>query len=93
MPLQRRLPKRGFKNYPFKKEFSIVNIGRLSTIEEGDMITPEVLLEKGIIKKMKDGVKILGGGGLSKPMHIKAHAFSSSALEKIKSAGGKTEVI
>lgn len=92
MPLQRRLPKRGFKNR-FKKEFSIINLKDLNTIEDVDMITPEVLLERGIIKDIKDGLKVLGEGELNKPVTIKADAFSASALQKILSAGGKAEVI
>lgn len=93
MPLQRRLPKRGFSNYPFKKEFSIINLSVLANIEDIDTITPNVLFERKIVRNLKDGLKILGEGELSKPIYVKAHAFSASALQKINSVGGKAEVI
>ncbi|MGB9680020.1 MAG: 50S ribosomal protein L15 [Thermoanaerobacteraceae bacterium] len=92
MPLTRRLPKRGFTNI-FRKEYAIVNLSALDIFEEGSEITPEVLVEKGIINKVKDGVKILGNGDLNKKFIIKAHKFSKSALEKIEAIGGKAEVI
>lgn len=93
MPLQRRLPKRGFTNI-FRKEYAVVNVGTLSKYaEQVDVITPEFLLEKGYVKKLKSGLKVLGNGEISKPITIKAHKFSRSALEKIEKAGGKTEVI
>jgi large subunit ribosomal protein L15 len=92
MPLQRRLPKRGFKNL-FKIEFAIVNLKDINKIEGIDVITPDVLIEKGIVKDIKDGVKILGGGEIRKPLTIKADAFSSSASAKINAAGGKVEVL
>jgi large subunit ribosomal protein L15 len=92
MPLQRRLPKRGFKNI-FKIEFAIVNLKDINRIEGIDVITPEVLIEKGLVKDMKDGIKILGGGELKKPLTIKADAFSDSASAKITAAGGKVEVL
>ncbi|HEC98647.1 MAG TPA: 50S ribosomal protein L15 [Nitrospirae bacterium] len=93
MPLQRRLPKRGFSNEPFRKEFAITNLRVLSNIEDADTITPELLLEKGVLKDVKDGLKILGDGELSRPLIVKAHAFSSSATQKINASGGKAEVI
>jgi large subunit ribosomal protein L15 len=94
MPLQRRIPKRGFTNAPFKKEYSIVNLEDLNKIIENvDVITPEILLEKGIIKKIKDGVKILGNGDIKKSINIKTHAISKSARQKIESKGGKVEVL
>lgn len=94
MPLQRRVPKRGFSNAPFKKEYAIVNLKDLNKIiDEVDVITPEVLVEKGIIKKLKDGLKILGDGEIKKPVTIKTHAISKSARQKIESIGGKVEVI
>lgn len=92
MPLQRRLPKRGFKNI-FKIEFAVVNLKDINKIEGVDIITPEILIEKGILKNIKDGVKILGGGELQKPLTIKADAFSASASAKITAAGGKVEVL
>lgn len=92
MPLQRRLPKRGFNNY-FAKEYVVVNLKDIAKIEDVDVITPEVLLEKGIIKDIKDGIKILGDGELKRAMTIKAKVFSASASNKIASAGGKAETI
>lgn len=93
MPLVRRIPKRGFKNYPFSKEYAIVNLKDISKIEGIDTITPEVLLQKGIIRKLKDGVKILSNGEITRPLTIKANVFSATALNKITVAGGKAEVI
>ncbi|AIS53173.1 50S ribosomal protein L15 [Thermoanaerobacter kivui] len=93
MPLTRRLPKRGFTNI-FKKEYAIVNVGTLEErFEDGAVITPEILIESGIIKDVKDGVKILGDGDLSKKFTVRAHKFSQSAIEKIQAVGGKAEVI
>ncbi|NCO67152.1 MAG: 50S ribosomal protein L15 [Nitrospirae bacterium CG_4_10_14_0_8_um_filter_41_23] len=92
MPLQRRLPKRGFKN-PFKIGYAIVNLKNISSIEGLDIITPEVLIEKGLIKDLKDGIKVLGDGEIQRPFTIKADAFSASALAKIAAAGGKAEII
>ena len=91
MPLHRRLPKRGFTNI-FRKEFAIVNLGSLDQIQ-GDSFDPGKLLELGLITKIKDGLKILGTGELKRALHIKAHLFSKSALDKIKAAGGTAEVI
>lgn len=92
MPLQRRLPKRGFKN-PFKIEYAIINLKDVSKIEGIDTITPETLIERGMIKDLKNGLKVLGGGEIQRPCTIKADAFSASALAKIAAAGGKAEVI
>jgi large subunit ribosomal protein L15 len=92
-PLQRRLPKRGFKNRPFKKEYAVLNLKDLVKLSGFESITPEVLLQNKIIKDIKDGVKILGEGTIDRPITIKAHAFSSSAISKINAAGGKTEVL
>jgi large subunit ribosomal protein L15 len=91
MPLHRRLPKRGFTNI-FRKEFSIVNLGSLDQLA-GDSFDPGKLLELGAIRKLKDGLKVLGSGELKRAIHVKAHLFSESALEKIKAAGGTAEVI
>lgn len=92
-PIHRRLPKRGFKNIN-RIKYAVINVGKLDTLfESGDEITPEVLLEKGVLKKLLDGVKVLGDGELTKALKIKAHAFSSSAKEKIEAAGGTAEVI
>lgn len=91
MPLHRRLPKRGFKNI-FKKQYAIINLKDLDKLSE-PIVTPEVILEKGFIKDIKDGVKILGEGEIKKPLSVKAHAFSTSAKDKIIKAGGKIEII
>ncbi|MDP2755012.1 MAG: 50S ribosomal protein L15 [Nitrospirota bacterium] len=92
MPLQRRLPKRGFKNR-FKIEYAAINLKNISKIEGLDIITPEVLFERGLIKDLKDGIKVLGDGEIQGPLTIKADAFSASALAKIAAAGGKAEII
>jgi len=92
MPLYRRLPKRGFTNI-FKKVWSIVNIEDLNRFEEGAEITPAILLESGLIKKLNEGVKILGNGVIEKKLTVKANQFTKSAKEKIEAAGGKAEVI
>jgi large subunit ribosomal protein L15 len=91
MPLHRRLPKRGFTNI-FKKEFAIVNLERINELE-GDSFDPARLVELGAIKKVEEGVKILGTGDLTRPITIKAHFFSKSALDKIQKSGGTAEVI
>ena len=91
MPLHRRLPKRGFTNI-FRKEYAVVNIGRLETLE-GDSFTPQGLLEAGVIHKLKDGLKVLGSGELKRKISVQAHVFSKSAAEKIHAAGGTAEVI
>jgi large subunit ribosomal protein L15 len=92
MPLQRRLPKRGFKNR-FKIEYAIINLEDIGKMQGLDFITPEVLVEKGIIKNLKNGIKVLGKGEIQRAITIKADAFSASALAKIAAAGGKAEVI
>ncbi|MFY9177079.1 MAG: 50S ribosomal protein L15 [Caldicoprobacterales bacterium] len=92
MPLTRRLPKRGFTNI-FAKVYSEVNLAQLEVFEADTVVTPELLKEKGIIKKLNDGVKILGKGELNKKLTVKAHKFSKAAQEKIEAAGGKAEVI
>lgn len=92
MPLIKRLPKRGFKN-PNRKEFAVVNLDVLNNFDEGTEVTPELLLEKRVIRNVKDGVKILGNGQLETKLVIKAHKFSKTAKEAIESVGGKAEVI
>ena len=92
MPLHRRLPKRGFKNRS-RKEFAEVNLERLEVFEPGTIVTPEVLLERGVIKKVRDGVKILAKGELTKVLTVKAHRFSAKALERIAALGGKAETL
>lgn len=91
MPLQRRLPKRGFTNI-FQKEYAVVNVGTLGSLSE-TIITPDVLLQKGIIKDLKSKVKILGDGEINNPINVKAHAFSASAKDKILKAQGSVEVL
>jgi len=90
MPLQRRLPKRGFTNI-FRKEYAVINVGALAALE-GE-VTPERLVLEGIVKDMKGGLKILGDGEVSKPLVVRAHRFSRTALDKIQKAGGRAEVI
>lgn len=92
MPLQRRLPKRGFKNRS-RIEYAVINLDKINSLKGLDVITPETLIEKRIIRDMKDGLKVLGDGKLERPVTVKATAFSVSATEKIAAAGGKTEVI
>ncbi|MFY9213874.1 MAG: 50S ribosomal protein L15 [Tissierellaceae bacterium] len=94
MPLFRRLPKRGFTNI-FAKEFAIVNIEDLNVFADDTVVTPELLIEEGLVKKGKviDGIKVLGNGEITKKLTVKSHKFSKSAVEKIEAAGGKTEVI
>ena len=92
MPLQRRIPKRGFTN-KFRKEYAVVNLRDLEKMAGPDPITPEALKQKGLIKDMKAGVKVLGMGELKTKLTVRAHKFSKSALDKIQAAGGKVEVI
>ena len=92
-PLYRRLHKRGFSNAKFKVRYQQINVSELNIFNDGDIVTPEVLKEKGIVKKQLDGIKVLGNGTLTKKLTIKAHRFSSSALEKIEESGSKAEVI
>lgn len=93
MPLTRRLPKRGFNNL-FKKEYSIVNLEALEAFDDGATITPEILLDAGILSKIEPfGLKILGDGQLTKKLTVQAHKFTKSAEAKILEAGGKVEVL
>jgi large subunit ribosomal protein L15 len=91
MPFHRRLPKRGFTNL-FKKRYAIVNVGRLEKLE-GDSFSPESLLERRVIRKLGDGLKVLGGGELRRPIRVRAHLVSKGAWEKIQAAGGSVELI
>ena len=93
MPLARRLPKRGFSNYHFKKQYAIVNVGELNAFEANTVVTPELLLEYGFVRKLLAGVKVLGEGELTKPLTVKVNKISKAAEEKIKASGGKVEVI
>jgi len=92
MPLVRRLPKRGFYN-PFRTEYVAINVDRLEVFEDGATVTPVELIQMGIIKKIEDGVKIMGGGELTRKLTVQANKFTATAKEKIEAAGGKAEVI
>ena len=92
-PLYRRLPKRGFSNAPFKKTYAIVNVADLNRFKDGKNVTPELLNEIGLVKQVKDGIKILGNGNLEKKLTVKANKFSKSAIEQIEAQGGKIEVV
>ena len=91
MPLHRRMPKRGFTNI-FRKEFAVVNVGRLEKME-GDVFDPAGLMAAGVVKRLRSGLKILGAGELTRKITVVAHVFSESAVKKIEAAGGKAEVI
>ena len=92
MPLYRRLPKRGFTNI-FRKEYAVVNLKGLASFEPGAEVGPEALKAAGIVRNLRDGIKILGVGELSHALRVRAHKFSKSAAEKIQKAGGTVEVI
>ena len=92
MPLYRQMPKRGFSNIN-RKEYAIVNLTTLNRFDDGAEVTPAVLLENGVIKNVKSGVKILGNGKLTKKLTVKANKFSASAVKALEAAGGKTEVM
>ena len=91
-PLYRRLPKRGFNNRAFRKEYAIINLERIATLEEKE-ISPDLLLARGIIQKLHEGLKVLGQGELKKSVTVKAHRFSESAKAKIEKAGGQAILI
>ena len=93
-PLYRRIPKRGFNNKNFAVRYATINLSDLNNFfNDGDVVTPEILFERKILKKELNGVKILGNGNLDKKLTIKAHRFTSAAVTKINDAGGKAEVI
>lgn len=92
MPLQRRIPKRGFNNI-FRKEYVIINVKDLNRFEDGTEVTPELLLQAGLIKSLKDEVKVLGDGDLEKKLVVKVHKVSQQAQDKVTARGGKVEVI
>jgi large subunit ribosomal protein L15 len=92
MPLIRRIPKRGFTNI-FRKEFAVVNVGDLNEFRKGTKVDLQKMVESGLVKKLKAGVKVLGTGKLDKALHVVAHQFSKTAQEKIQAAGGTCEVI
>ena len=92
MPLQRRIPKRGFNNI-FAKKIVSINVGALECFENGAVVDTQALIDAGLVKTVCDGVKILSNGKLSKSLTVKVNAFSAAAKEKIEAAGGKAEVI
>ena len=93
LPLFRRLGKRGFNNARFRTVYATVNVSDLNRFEENTVVTPELLIETGLVTKQLDGIKVLGNGELSKKLSVKANMFSKTAKEKIEAVGGKTEVI
>ena len=93
LPLYRRIPKRGFSNAKFKTRYAVINLKDLNGFEDGAVVTPALLKDAGIIKNQLDGIKVLGNGKLEKKITIQASKFSTSAMEKIKEAGSKAEVI
>lgn len=93
LPIYRKLPKRGFNNYKFAKNYAIVNVSDLNMFNDGDTVNLAVLMEAGVIRKPLCGLKVLGNGELTKKITVEAAIFSASAKEKIEAAGGKTEVI
>ena len=93
LPLYRKLPKRGFNNARFGKQYSVVNVELLNKFNDGDVVDSAALLNAGLIDSVVDGVKILGEGELNKKLTVKAKVFSASAKEKIEAVGGKTEVV
>lgn len=92
MPYFQRLPKRGFTNI-FKQKWNIVNVSDLNVFDEGTAVTPEMLLEAGMVRNLRDPLKVLGNGDIDRKLEVKANRFSKQALEKIEAAGGKAEVI
>ena len=92
MPLYRQNPKRGFTNIN-RKEYAIVNLASLNKFDDGTEVTPQLLMESGLVKNLKSGIKILGSGKLEKKLTVKANKFSASAVSAIEAAGGKTEVM
>src|SRR5262245_45541754 len=94
MPLQRRIPKRGFTNATFKKEYSTINVRDLSRFEKGSKVGPQEFLKSGVIRKLREhGVRVLGDGEIDRALHVSAHHFTASAREKITKAGGTVEVL
>ena len=94
MPLHRRLPKRGFTNAPFRKEFSTINVSDLVKFDKGSKIGPQELVAAGIIRKLqKNGLRVLGDGQIDRALHVSAHYFTEGARQKITNAGGTCEVI
>ena len=93
LPLFRRLPKRGFKNYNFRTRYAVINLDTLNRFEDGAVVTPEVLKETGIVKKQLNGIKVLGNGKLEKKLTVKCNKISASAKKAIEEVGGTVEVL
>ena len=93
LPLYRKLPKRGFNNSRFGKQYTVINVESLNKFNDGDVVDSAALLKAGVINTINDGVKILGEGELTKKLTVKAKVFSAAAKEKIEAVGGKTEVV
>lgn len=93
MPLYRRIPKRGFNNKTFAKVYAEINVSRLEIFENGTVVNGEMLKKSGLIKKLNDGISVLGNGDLTKKLTVQAVRFTKSASEKIEAAGGKVEVV
>lgn len=93
MPIYRRVPKRGFSNALFKKEYAVITLDLLNRFEDGAEVTPEILFETGLVRKMMDGIKVLGNGTLDKKLTVKAHKVSASAKAAIEAKGGVVEII
>lgn len=93
MPLYRRVPKRGFSNARFKKEYAVVNLDVLSRFEDGTEVTPELLMAAGYVKKLLDGIKVLANGSLDKKISVKAHKVSDAAKSAIEAKGGVVEIL
>ena len=92
-PLYKRLPRRGFSNARFATKYAVVNVSDLNRFKDGEVVTPELLIESGLVKKELNGIKILGHGTLEKKLTVKANRFTNSAIAKIEELGGTTEVI
>jgi large subunit ribosomal protein L15 len=92
MPLHRRVPKRGFNN-KWRKEYAAVNLEKLAIFDAGTIVTPDLLVKRGIVKNLRDGLKVLGEGELTQAITVRAHKFSEGAQKKIAAAGGKAEII
>jgi len=93
MPLYRRIPKRGFSHESFRRHLVTVNVEQLNMFDDGAVVTPEALRERGVLRQLRDGLKVLGDGELSKKLTVKAHRFSAAAKEKISKAGGQCEAL
>ena len=93
LPLYRKLPKRGFNNARFGKQYTVINVESLNKFNDGDVVDSAALLNAGVINTLNDGVKVLGEGEITKKLTVQAKVFSASAKEKIEAAGGKTEVV